>query len=91
MLDRALSANKFAAIAAMPVCRSAPITEHIDSQVSVVERLREWSDWLPCNCVGQAANMFKWKPYFDTMTATPHHNPELHIGLQKTIHANWYL
>ena len=89
MLDSALSANKYAAIAAMPVCRSAPITEHIDSQVSVVERLREWSDWQLCWSYGHAANMFKWKPYFDT--TTPHHNPELHIGLQKTIHANWYL
>ena len=79
MLDRALSANKYAAIAAMPVCRSAPITEHIDSY-SVVERLREWSDWQLCWSYGHAANMFKWKPYFDTTTPPQsritHRSPE---------------
>ena len=56
---------------------------YLQSQVSVVKRLREWGDWLPRYCVGQAANMLQWKPYFDTT--------ELHIGLQKTIHANWCL
>ena len=75
MLDRALSANKFAA---MSVCRAAPITEHIDSQVSVVERLREWSDWQLCWSCCQYVQMEAIFRHLDSppQSRTTHRSPE---------------